>query len=262
MGIGLSLISWCAKGTALATLLAVFAGALTAIYVPRGREGRTRLILWTCVYPFACFMWFLAVFVFQAYVNEAVLYRDPGTGHLYQTPLPNGYAVLLIDEIHDGSVFNPATHFSDASNNDVHPDGTDAVSGVRVLQLAGNKILGGAGPMGQYSSTATRDRVDFYFLLDTDAHTRTNFQTYDDLTKAARASGIQPHLEPLLTVYERYRYTWFDLSALALFCVPALGAGLAIGRRTWRLRKSEPAIIEQPELHAANVLDATPEKAK
>ena len=191
MGIGLSLISWCAKGTALATLLAVFAGALAAIYVPRGRQGRTRLILWTCVYPFACFMWFLAVFVFQAYVNEAVLYRDPGTGHLYQTPLPNGYAVLLIDEIHDGSVFNPATHFSDASNNDVHPDGTDAVSGVRVLQLAGNKILGGAGPMGQYSSTATRDRVDFYFLLDTDAHTRTNFQTYDDLTKAARASGIE-----------------------------------------------------------------------
>lgn len=235
MDIGLSLVSWCVKGTAIATLLAVLFGALTAIYVPRGREGRTRLILWTCVYPFACLVWFLAVFVFQAYVNEALLYRDPGPGHLYQTPLPNGYAVLLIDEIHDGSVFNPATHFSSNSNNDIHPDGTDAVSGVRVLQIAGNKILGGAGPIGEYSSAETRDRVDYYFLLDTDTHTRTNFESYDALAKAAQAVGIQPHLEPLLTIYQRYRYTWFDLSAVALLFVPVLGAAFAIGRRLWRL---------------------------
>ena len=262
MGIGLALVSWCAKGIALATLIAVFAGALTAIHVPRGRHGRTRLILWTCVYPFACFIWFLAVFVFQAYVNEALLYRDPGPGHLFQTPLPNGYAVLLIDEIHDGSVFNPATHFSNASNDDIHPDGSDAVSGVRVLQVAGSKILGGAGPIGLYSSVETRDRVDHYFLLDTEAHTRTNFESYDALAKAAHASGIQPHLEPLLTIYRRYRYTWFDLSALALAFVPVLGAGFAIGRRIWRLRKSVPPTIEQPEPHPANVFDATPERAK
>jgi len=262
MGIGLSLVSWCAKGIALATLLAVFAGALTAVYVPRGRHGRTRLILWTCVYPFICVIWFLVVFVFQAYVNEALLYRDPGIGHVYQTPLPNGYAVLLIDEIHDGSVFNPATHFSNASNSDIHPDGPDAVSGVRVLQIAGNKILGGAGPIGLYSSAETRDRVDYYFLLDTETRARTNFDNYDALAKAAQASGIRPHLEPLLTIYERYRYTWFDLSALALFLVPALGAAFAIGRRTWSLRKSAPLAIDQPEMHPANVFDATSEKAK
>ncbi|MBV9887858.1 MAG: hypothetical protein JO119_15025 [Acidobacteria bacterium] len=252
MGIGLSIVSWCAKGIAIATLLAVFAGALTAIQVPRGREGRTRLILWTCVYPFACFIWFLAVFIFQAYVNETLLYRDPGPGHLYQTPLPNGYAVLLIDEIHDGSVFNPATHFSNASNEDIHPDGPDAVSGVRVLQVAGTKILGGAGPIGEYSSAESRDRVDYYFLLDTDARTRTNFQTYDALTKAAQASGIQPHLEPLLTIYQRYRYTWFDLSALALFLIPALGAGFAILRRISRLQRDVPALATA---HAARRAD-------
>lgn len=252
MGIGLGLISWCVKGTAIATLLAVLAGTLTAIYVPRGRPRRTRLILWACVYPFACFCWLLAVFVFQAYVNESLLYRDPGVGRTWQTPLPNGYALLLIDEHHDGTVFNPATHFSSNSNNDIHPDGPDAVSGVRVIQLAGNKILGGAGPIGQYSSPATRNRIDSYFLLDTDAHTRTNFDNYDALTQAAQPLGIAPHLEPLYRVYKRHRYTWFDLTAILLALIPTVGAGYPITRRVLGLRHSvAPQTTAPPELRRA-----------
>src|SRR5215475_15268258 len=111
MGIGLSLVTWCVKGTLIATALAVIAGTLTAIAVPRGRAGRTRSVLWACIYPFAAFCWLVAVFVFQAYVNEAVLYRDAGAGfgRTWQTPLPNSYAILLLDEHHDGTVFNPAT---------------------------------------------------------------------------------------------------------------------------------------------------------
>jgi len=254
MGIGLTIVSWCAKGIALASVLAVLAGVTAAIRVPRGRQGRTRLILWTCVYPFAAFAWFLAVFVFQAYVNEALLYRDPWIGHTLQTPLPNGYAVLLIDEDHDGTVFNPATHFTVGSSDDVHPDGTDAVSGVRVLQIAGNKILGGAGPLGQYSSPATRDRIDYFFLLDTDAHTRANFQTYDALTQAANRLNVQPQLQPILSIYDRYRFTWFDLSAIALFFVPALGAVFAILRRIGRLRRETPPLSNTRAIHHADEL--------
>jgi hypothetical protein len=251
MGIGLALASWCFKGTAIATAVAVLAGALTAIRVPRGRPGRTRLILWTCVYPFAVFAWFMGVFVFQAYVNEALLYRDPWIGHTHQTPLPNGYAVLLIDEDHDGTVFNPATHFTGGSTDDIHPDGPDAVSGVRVLQIAGNKILGGAGPLGQYSSQATRDRIDYFFLLDTDAHTRANFETYDALIRAAKQFGIQPQLQPILGIYQRYRFTWFDLSAIALFLVPVLGAAFAILRRIRRLAEPIPPAVDPRELRSA-----------
>ena len=252
MGIGLSLISWCVTGTAIATALAVLAGALTAILIPRGRPKRTRLILWTCIYPFACFCWLLAIFVFQAYVNESLLYRDPGFGHTWQTPLPNGYAILMLDEHHDGTVFNPATHFSDSSNDDIHPDGPDAVSGVRVIQLAGNKILGGAGPIGQYSSPAARNRIDSYFLLDTDAHTRANFPNYDALTQAAQPLGIAPHLEPIYRVYKRYRFTWFDFSAIALALVPTLGVAFLISRRIWRLRQPAPQISAPPELRSAS----------
>jgi hypothetical protein len=254
MGIGLSIVSWCAKGTILALAFAVLAGAVTAIRVPRGRQGRTRVILWTCVYPFVAFAWFLAVFVFQAYVNEALLYRDPWIGHTLQTPLPNGYAVLLIDEDHDGTVFNPATHFTVGSSDDIHPDGPDAVSGVRVLQIAGNKILGGAGPLGQYSSPATRDRIDYFFLLDTDAHTRANFQTYDALTQAANQLNIQPQLQPILSIYDRYRFTSFDLCAIALFLVPALGAALAILRRIRRLRRETPPVDDTRAVHRADEL--------
>ncbi|HEY2820596.1 MAG TPA: hypothetical protein VGJ06_06095 [Candidatus Acidoferrum sp.] len=237
MGIGLAIVSWCFKGTIIATLLAVLAGTLTAICIPRGRARRTRHILWACVYPFAVLSWFLAVFVFQAYVNESVLYRDAGIGHTWQTPLPNGYAVLLLDERHDGTVFDPNTHFANTSNNEIHPNGPDAVSGVRVVQIAGNKILGGAGPIGQYSSPASRNRIDSYFLLDTGSHTRTDFANYDALTQTAQALGIQPNLEPLYRVYKNYRYTWFDLTALALFLIPVTGVGLLLARRIWRLRQ-------------------------
>ena len=254
MGIGLAIVSWCFKGTILALALAVLAGAATAIRVPRGRPGRTRLILWTCVYPFAVFAWFLAVFVFQAYVNEALLYRDPWIGHTRQTPLPNGYAVMLIDEDHDGTVFNPSTHFTAGSTDDVHPDGPDAVSGVRVLQIAGNKILGGAGPLGQYSFPASRNRIDYFFLLDTDAHTRANFQTYDALTQAANQLNIQPQLQPIFGVYERYRFTWFDLSAIALFLVPAFGAALAILRRMRRLESDAPPLDDPGMIRHADKL--------
>jgi hypothetical protein len=257
MGIGLSIVSWCLKGTVIATVLAVLAGVVAAIRVPRGRPGRTRLILWTCVYPFAALAWFLAVFIFQAYVNEALLYRDPGIGHTMQTPLPNGYAVLMIDEDHDGTVFNPATHFTSSSDNEVHPDGPDAVSGVRVLQIAGNKILGGAGPLGQYSSPATRDRIDYFFLLDTDAHTRVNFDTYDALTQAAKQLDIQPQLQPILGIYDRYRFTWFDLSAIALFLVPALGAAFAILRRMRRLRSEAPPLTDARAVRQVDELGLT-----
>ncbi len=37
MGIGLALVSWCVKGTAIATALAILAGTLTALLIPRGR---------------------------------------------------------------------------------------------------------------------------------------------------------------------------------------------------------------------------------
>ncbi len=255
MGIGLAIVSWVVKGTILATAVAVLAGTLTAILVPRGRARRTRTILWVCVFPFACLSWLLCVFVFQAYINESVLYRDAGIGHTWQTPLPNGYAILLLDEKHDGTVFNPKTHFSNSSDNEIHPDGPDAVSGVRVVQVAKNKILGGAGPLGQYSSRAARDRVDYYFLLDTEAHTRTNFENYDDLTRAATAVGIAPRLEPLYTVYKRYRFTWFDFSALALALAPPLGIALLLGRRVRLLRgaaSSASSVAETPALRHAD----------
>ena len=89
MGIGLAIVSWCFKGTAIATVLAILAGTLAALYIPRGHPRRTRSILWACSFPFACFCWILAVILFQAYVNETHFYRDPGIGHIWQTPRSN-----------------------------------------------------------------------------------------------------------------------------------------------------------------------------
>ena len=54
-------------------------------------------------------------------------------------------------------------------------------------------------------------------------------------------------------VYKRYRYTWFDYSAIALFFVPVVGAGLLLARRIWRLRQLQqhPAVQPKPENSAA-----------
>jgi hypothetical protein len=252
MGIGLALASWFVKGTAIATTLAVLFGVLAAVRIAPEIRGRRKAILAVCLFPFVCLSWFFVVFLFQAYVNETFLYRDPGIGHTWQTPLPNGYAILLIDEKHDGMVFNPGSRFSGDGEDIEHANAPDAVSGVRVVQIAGTHILGGAGPTGNYSSAAGQDRVDFYFLLDTAARTRADFGSYDALTQRARELGIAPRLEPLYSVYKRYRSTWFDVFAITLCLVPVLGIGLFLARRVWRLRKSEAPPVDARELRYAS----------
>ncbi len=249
MGIGLALASWFVKGTALATCVAVFLGFFTAIRVSPVCRGRRNAVLAVCIFPFVCLSWFFAVFLFQAYVNETFLYRDPGIGHTWQTPLPNGYAILLIDEKHDGMVFNPASRFSGDGEDINHANAPDAVSGVRVVQVAGTHILGGAGPIGNYSSPAARDRVDGYFLLDTAAHTRVNFESYDALSQEAAAMGIQTRLEPLFAVYRAYRYTWFDLCAALLFVLSPLAGALVLRQQILGLRDGHASTARRaPEM--------------
>jgi hypothetical protein len=258
MGIGLALASWFVKGTAIATALAVLFGVLTSVRIAPGIRGRRKAILAVCLFPFVCLSWFFAVFLFQAYVNEAFLYRDPGIGHTWQTPLPNGYAILLIDEKHDGMVFNPASRFSEDGEDIEHANAPDAVSGVRTVQVAGTRILGGAGATGNYSSAAGRDRVDFYFLLDTEARTRADFGSYEALAQRARELGIAPRLEPLYHVYRRYRHTWFDVCAALLLVVPMVAGGLMLRRRIVRLRDAEAAPRPlAPEMRSQQLVEST-----
>jgi hypothetical protein len=78
--------------------------------------------------------------------------------------------------------------------------------------------------------------------LDTQLGKRTQFQNYDLLRHRAVELGIEPDLQPINTVYSKFRFRWFDVLAGLLFCLPPLiGALLLIG---WvgRLRRTRSVI--------------------
>jgi len=139
MGIGFVLLIWAVAGTILAGIGALLFGGLTSVLTRKVTRGRRRVIIAAGLLPFACLIWAGALFVFQALVNEGVLHRDPGLGDTWHCPLPNGYALMMIDVTDQGWVYNPKTQPGDGV---VEQD--DAVAGVRIVQIAGRYIAGGS----------------------------------------------------------------------------------------------------------------------
>ena len=230
MGIGFVLLFAAVAGLVLASCGAVvlgLAGAHLTKGVPRGRK---RLIWTAASFPFLCLGWMGTVFVLQALINQAVFHRDPGLGDEWTCPLPDGYAILMIDTTDQGWVYNPKTQPEEAVSEQA-----DSISGVRTMQVAGRYILGGSdGRSFESSEDDSSKRVDTYFVLDTQAGRHTDFASYDALRVAAQKLGIIPHLEDIAAIYNRYRFTWFDvLAALLTFLPPAAGAVLLV---LWVLR--------------------------
>jgi hypothetical protein len=183
MGIGFVLFIWAVAGAILAAIGAAVLGT-TAAYLTRGApHGRKRLILTASLFPAMCFTWAAAVFIFQGVVNETVFHRDPGLGDTWHCPLPNGYALLMIDTTDRGWIYNPKTQPGDAIS-----DQQDAVPDVRVLQLAGNYILGGADTRPPQTQSGSA-QIDSYFLLDTQAGQQVRFSDYESLRGKGSASG-------------------------------------------------------------------------
>jgi hypothetical protein len=180
--------------------------------------------------PFACLAWAGAVFVLQALVNEELLHRDFGVGDGWHAPLPNGYVVSFIDVTDQGSIC-PAKAGGDGCT---HP----SIDGIRLLQLSGPYLLGAADShllehFGQQTSA-----VDNYFMFDTRDGKRTDYASADELKTQAGARGIALHLEPIYSVYSRYRFTWFDVFAGCLLVLPPLVALGALGWWVIRLRRT------------------------
>jgi hypothetical protein len=175
------LIAWAVVGTILAGVAAVVLGGATALLTKRVPRWRRTAILLAAVLPFFCLAWGGGVFMFQAIVNEILFHRDPGLGDTWETPLPNGYAVLMIDDTDHGWVYNPKTQVPGGVSEQ-----EDAPFGVRVLQVQGPYIIGGLDSKAFGSSCDNETRVDSYFLLDTHSGKRTNFPT---LTASGRLAS-------------------------------------------------------------------------
>jgi hypothetical protein len=219
MGIGVVLVFWAIAGAILAGIGALILRSAVS-FVTRGAQwGRRRVILAAALFPLFCLAWAGMVFVFQAAINETVLHRDAGLGDTWHCPLPNGYALLMIDVTDHGWVYNPKTQPGDAVGEQ-----EDAVPGVRTVQVAGQYILGASDSKWFGSLGGDSNQVDSFFLLDTHAGKRTAFPTYEAMTSEAQRLGIQPKLEPIIAVYSEYRFTRFDVFVGFLLCLPPIVA--------------------------------------
>jgi hypothetical protein len=224
MGIGVVLIFYAIALTIAASISAAILIVAAHLLTKPSATGRKRLLITSALFPFACVLFAGVWFVFH---------RDPGLGDSWETPLPNGYALMMIDTTDQGTVYNPKTQPTDGSIG----SRDDAVFGVRQLQLANNLIFGARdtgyfGRIGQESK-----QVDAYFELDTSKKTHIEFSSLDDLKQQAAKEGIALKLREFQEVFGDYRTTWFDyLAAAFLLIPPAIGFVLLL-RQTWKVRK-------------------------
>jgi hypothetical protein len=141
---------------------------------------------------------------------------------------------MMIDVTDQGLVYNPKTQpFSSGVGEQ-----EDAVAGVRKLQVAGRYILGGTDSKSFEHFGHENENIDSFFILDTATGKQSRCQSYDELRSRAQELRIDLNLEPIHSVYARYRSTWFDLVTALLSFIPPL-AGLALlALWVWKLRRT------------------------
>jgi hypothetical protein len=233
MGLFVVLIFWAVAGVILGLVGAGLLAAVTAFMTRSATGGRRRLILAAALLPFACLAWAGVIFIFQAAVNEGLLHRDLGLGDGWHAPLPNGYEVSFIDVTDQGSIC-PVANGEDGCSN------SPSVSGVRSLQVTGHYLFGSSDSqwfphLGQETSA-----VDQYFVLDTRDGKKSVFMSLDQLRAESARLGVSLRLEPIYTVYSRYRFTWFDVLVGCMLILPPIAALIALGLWIMRLRRNPP----------------------
>jgi hypothetical protein len=233
MGLGVVLIAYFVVLTVIALLGALGIGGLAYLLTRKSKFWK-RMVLASVLFPFLCEAFAGGWFIAYAFINYEVFKRDPMLGDTWQTPLPNGYALMMIDTTDQGTVYNPQTQSGDGSI--VGRD--DAVFGVRQLQVSKEHIFG-ARDSGYFNRIGQDSKsVDSYFELDTAHHTHAEFKSLDELRKQAATKGINLQLREFQSVFGDYRPTWFDYCAFALLVlVPAIGL-LILAIWIWRIRQS------------------------
>jgi hypothetical protein len=186
MGIGFVLFFWAIAGTIAAGIGSLIFGAIAAFLTKGATGSRKRAIILASTFPFVCLGWAGVLFIFQAIVNGAILHRDPGLGDTWECPLPNGYAITMIDVTNQGWVYNPKTQ-GDGSIFEKE----DAIGAVRTVQVAGRYILGASDSHAASSFGKPTTDPDLYFLIDTQTGKRSNFANSQELGLAASQLGIR-----------------------------------------------------------------------
>jgi hypothetical protein len=232
MGIVVVLIFYAVALTLAATAGAAILGIVSYLLTKQSGPRRRRVMLASVLFPFFCVAFAGGWFVFYWVINEEVFHRDPGLGDSWETPLPNGYALMMIDTTDQGTVYNPRTQLGGGSI----VDRDDAVFGVRQLQVS-NGLIFGARDSGYFDRIGQNSHtVDTYFELDTTKGTHSEYKSFGELSQRAASEGVSLKLREFQSVFGEYRTTWFDYFAFAtLILIPVLGF-FALARWVWSIR--------------------------
>jgi hypothetical protein len=231
MGIAVVLIFYAVVLMVAASIGAVVFGLLSYTLTRNAGPRRKRAVVLSILFPYACVVfaggWFISYWI----VNEGVFHRDPMLGDTWETPLPNGYALMMIDTTDQGAVYNPKTQSGSGS---IGSRG-DAAFGVRQLQVS-NGLIFGARDSGYFGRIGQDSKiVDTYFELDTTRNIQTEFRSLEDLQHRAASEGIQLHLREFQSVFGDYRTTWFDYLAGAILLLIPVGGFVLLARWIWKL---------------------------
>ena len=238
MGIAVVLIFYAVVLTIAASVGAVLFGVLSYLLTRRSRQHRKNIILASVCFPFLCVAYAGVWFVLYAVINYAVFHRDPGLGDSWETPLPNGYALMMIDTTDQGTVYNPKTQ----TDRGVVTGQDDAVFGVRQLQVS-KQLIFGARDSGYFSRIGQDSNVvDSYFELDTAKKTRREFKSLDELRQQAALEGATLQLREFDSVFRDYRTTWFDYLAGAILLLVPISGFVSLAWWVWKVRRINPSI--------------------
>lgn len=232
MGIVFVLLFYAVVLTIAGGITAAVLGSIVFKFIPLSGIKRKRAVVVAMLFPFACVGYAAAWFTAYAVVNEVFFHRDPGVGDSWYTPLPNGYALMMIDTTDEGTVYNPKTQ--PGSGLLVSRD--DAVFGVRELQVSGDLIFGArdSGYFGRIGENSTA--VDSYFGLNTRTGRHIEYSSFAELRHGAAAQGVHLNLRRFIEVFSQYRTTWFDYVSGCLLVLLPLIAFCLLVRWVWRIR--------------------------
>jgi hypothetical protein len=234
MGLGIVLIFWAIVGCT-ASVIGAFVLHRIAKHFIRGKSQEShRLRATVTLFPFCCLAWAGCMFAAYAVTNAAVFDRDPGIGDGWYSPLPNGYTVEMIDVTDHGFLYRSKTQ-------DINSK--EAIGDVCLLQLTGRYMMGAAACRGGYASDPQApNAVRSFFLVDTQTGSRSTFNTYGALSDAASQMKVRLNLEPIVDIYDRFRFTWFDGAAVILMLgVPLYSAWLLL-KRGIRIRNVDSGV--------------------
>ena len=233
MGIMVVLIFYAIALTITASVAAIVLGGATSALLKHTVDKRKRAVLASIAFPFLCVAFAGGWFVVYAITNYTVFQRDPGLGDSWETPLPNGYALIMIDTTDLGAVYKPVAGSRESFNESNHK-----VDGARQLQVSRSLIFGArdTGYFGRSGQESTF--VDSYFEMDTARDTYKEFKNIEELRQQAASEGVLLQLRPFNSVFGDYRTTWFDyLSGMVLLLVPSVSFFL-LARWIWKIRQS------------------------